>query len=229
VRFIGPDDLGPHCYWLDGTEDNGILYTCRAGHIDIAHVRKAADWTGFLAALTLECLQEGRTAFQFKLREPSRYFVELTYPQGWDALPADEKERVAREVSRQLGQYLAYTAMTWHEILTWFGFKPKGYRSEFPSAFSWEDNYSNLLGTIWRQQPSSNRTRVQRGYDIAVAGASRFPRGPAGGRGEAGGRERPKRLVLQLAVLHRHSQETLRYRPGGRRGHALPCALRDRL
>ncbi len=39
---------------LDGAEGNGILYTCHAGHIDIAHARKAADWTGFLAAVTLE-------------------------------------------------------------------------------------------------------------------------------------------------------------------------------
>ena len=147
VRFLGPDDLGSHRYWLDGPESNGILYTCRGGHIDLAHVRKAADWTGFLAAVTLERLHTGQTAFQFKSREPSRYFVELTYPQDWDSLPGGRKERVARDVARQLGQYLAYTAMTWHEMLTWFGFRPKGYKSEFQSAFSWEDNYSNLLGT----------------------------------------------------------------------------------
>jgi hypothetical protein len=147
VRFIGPDDVGSHPYWLDGAEGNGILYTCGGGHIDLAHVRKAADWTGFLAALTLGHFHAGQTTFAFKLREPSRYIVELTYPQGWDSLPADDKERVARDVSRQLGQYLAYTATTWHEMLTWFGFKPSGYKSEFESVFSREDSYSNLLGT----------------------------------------------------------------------------------
>jgi len=147
VRFIGPDDLGPHRYWLDGAEGNGIMYTCQGGHIDIPHARKAADWTGFLAALTLERLHRGQTTFQFKLWEPSRYFVELTYPREWDSLPAGEKERAARNVSRQLGQYLAYTAMTWHEMLTWFGFRPNAWKSEFQSAFSWEDSYSNLLGT----------------------------------------------------------------------------------
>lgn len=147
VRFIGPDGLGSHQYWLDGAEGNGILYTCGGGHIDLAHARKAADWTGFLAAVTLEHLHTGRTTFTFKLREPSRYVVELTYPAGWDSLPADERQRVARDVSRQLGQYLAYTATTWHEMLTWFGFKPASWKSEFQSAFSWEDSYSNLLGT----------------------------------------------------------------------------------
>jgi len=147
VHFIGPADLGSHRYWLDGPESNGILYACRGGHIDLAHVRKAADWTGYLAAVTLECLHRGHTTFQFRLREPSRYFVELTYPNDWSSLPDGDKERIARDVSRQLGQYLAYTAVTWHEMLTWFGFRPKGYKSEFQSAFSWEDNYSNLLGT----------------------------------------------------------------------------------
>ena len=147
VHFVGPDNLGPHSYWLDAAEKNGIVYTCGGGHIDLAHVRKAADWTGFLAAVTLEHLHRGQTAFQFKQWEPSHYFVELTYPQDWDSLPAAEKERVARDVSRQLGQHLAYTAMTWHEMLTWFGFRPRACKSEFQSAFSWEDNYSNLLGT----------------------------------------------------------------------------------
>jgi hypothetical protein len=147
VRFVDLDSLGAHRYWLDGGENNGIVYTCAGGHIDIAHVRKAADWTGFLAAVTLEHLHRGETTFRFKLWEPSLYFVDLTYPQGWSSLPTGERERIARVVSGQLGQYLAYTAMTWHEILTWFGFRPKGYKSEFPSAFSWEDSYSNLLGT----------------------------------------------------------------------------------
>lgn len=147
VRFLDPDSLGRHGYWLNWSERNGIVYTCKAGHIDIAHVRKAVDWTGYLAALTLECVAHGRTEFQFKGREPSLYHVQLTYPENWERLPLPERVRVAREVSRSLGQYLGYTAMTWHEILTWFGFRPQGYKSEFPSAFSWEDTYSNLLGT----------------------------------------------------------------------------------
>lgn len=147
VHFLDPNELGPHGYWLNWQERNGIVYTCRAGHIDIAHVRKAADWTGYLAARTLEAVGQGRTEFRFKLREPSLYRVQLTYPEHWDSLSLEDQVRVAREVSCSLGQYLSYTAMTWHEILTWFGFRPKGYKSEFPSAFSWEDTYSNLLGT----------------------------------------------------------------------------------
>jgi hypothetical protein len=147
VRFLDPANLGPHRYRYAWSEQNGIIYTCRAGHIDIAHLRKAADWTAYLAAVTLERMEAGQTQFQFKLREPSVYHVALTFPPDWDSREATERERIAREVARDVGQHLAYTALTWHEILTWFGFRPRGYKAEFPSAFSWEDNYSNLLGT----------------------------------------------------------------------------------
>jgi hypothetical protein len=43
--------------------------------------------------------------------------------------------------------YLAYQATLWHEFLTWFGVHLAGFEPEFNSAFSWEDVYSNLLGT----------------------------------------------------------------------------------
>jgi len=147
VRFLDGERIGPHSYWYSWSERNGIVYTCKAGHIDIAHVRKAADWTGFLAAITLECLHNNETEFSFKLREPSLYFVKLTYPADWEGLAKKEQERIARDVSVNLGQYFAYTAATWHEILTWFGYQPKAVQSEFQSAFSWEDVFSNLLGT----------------------------------------------------------------------------------
>jgi hypothetical protein len=147
VRFLDAQDLGPHGYRFSWSEKNGIAYTCRGGHIDVAHVRKAIDWTGFLAAVTLEQFQKSETRFRFKLHEPSVYLVTLTYPADWSELPMTERERIAREISPRLGQYFAFTALTWHEILTWFGYRPKAFESEFPSAFSWEDTYSNLLGT----------------------------------------------------------------------------------
>jgi hypothetical protein len=50
--------------------------------------------------------------------------------------------------------------MTWHEMLTWFGFRPKRYKSEFQSAFSWEDGYSNLLGTCVAAEALRDRHRV---------------------------------------------------------------------
>lgn len=146
VPFLDPTAIGPHSYRFSWAERNGIVYTCRGGHIDIAHVRKAADCTGYLAALTLERLRKGETRFQCRLIEPSLYCVELTPPPEWDRLDDAERERIARDVSREFAQYVAFTALTWHEFLTWFGYQPRPHKSEFPSAFSWEDTYSNLLG-----------------------------------------------------------------------------------
>jgi len=147
TNFLDPKRLGPHGYRHNWSEKSGIVYTCKAGHIDIAHLRRAVDWTGFLAAKTLKQLKKDEIEFSFKLTEPSRYFVKIDYPENWPDLPQKEKERIAYHVSIRLGQYFAYVAATWHEILTWFGYKSRGFQQEFQSAFSWEDTFSNLLGT----------------------------------------------------------------------------------
>ncbi len=144
TNFPNPKKLGKH-----GTmsEKNGQVYTCRAGHIDLAHLRKSVDWTEYLAKKTYKNIFKNNRKFTFKLREPSVYYVELTYPENWDNYSSKTRKRIAREVSISLGQYFSYTATTWHEIVTWFGYKCSGIYSEFPSAFSWEDTISNLLGT----------------------------------------------------------------------------------
>jgi len=148
MKFLDPGELGPHGYRFNLSEKNGIVYTCKAGHIDIAHLRIAADWTAYLAARTFECLMKNDTGFSFKLNvEPCRYFVQITHPENWKDLPQTDKEQIAHDISIKLGQYLAYTATTWHEVLTWFGYKCIGFIPEFQSAFSWEDSFSNVLGT----------------------------------------------------------------------------------
>jgi hypothetical protein len=147
TRFLDPNNLGPHHYEFSLSEKNGIVFTCRAGHIDIFHVREAADWTAFLAAKTFQHLNNGDTAFSFKLKEGSIGLIQLTYPAAWLRLAPQEKHRLASLVAVRLGQYLGYTVGTWHEIVTWYGYKSRGFYPEFPSAFSWEDNFSNLLGS----------------------------------------------------------------------------------
>jgi len=146
--FSGPEQLGEHGYRPNLSERNGIVYTCKAGPIDIGHARKAADWTVFLAAKVYRQIAQGNEAeFSYKLYEPSRYFVRLTYPKEWDTLAEQEKQRIAYEVSAGIGRYLAFVGVTWHEIVTWFGFKSKGLEPEHPSAFTWEETFSNLFGT----------------------------------------------------------------------------------
>jgi hypothetical protein len=146
VRYPDPFALGNHSYGFGPSERNGIVYTCRGGHIDITHLRKLADWTAYLAWGLHEALLENRTQFSFRVREPSLYHVGIEYPAGWSTLAAVDKEAVARDVAVELAQYLAYNCGAWHEILTWFGFRGIGIWPEYQSAFSWEDNYSNLLG-----------------------------------------------------------------------------------
>jgi hypothetical protein len=145
--YADPNNLGTHGYKSGAHEKNGILYTCKGGHIDTPHVRKAADWTAYLAEKTSTNLQAGETEFSFKFWEPSRYFVQIGYPDNWSSLSPAERERIVRDVSIGLGQYFAFTGLTWHEILTWFGYRPSPWYPEFASAFSWEDTFSNVMGT----------------------------------------------------------------------------------
>jgi hypothetical protein len=146
THFLDPHHLGPHGYTFNLSEHNGIVYACKAGHIDTYHVREEADWTGTFAAKTYKHLKRGDRRFSFRLKEGSRCYVELSYPHIWENLPQQDRESIAYALSIRLGQYFAYTTATWHEILTWFGYKCTGILPEFPSAFSWEDTFSNVLG-----------------------------------------------------------------------------------
>jgi len=142
TSFPNPNNLGAH----NSSEKNGIVYTCKGGFIDLAHLRNSVDWTKLFAEKTSKHLQNNKE-FSFKLDEPSRYFVKLNCPSNWDNLLNLERERITKNVSVELGQYFAYTGTTWHEILTWFGYKSLGIYPEFGSSFTCEDNFSNLLGT----------------------------------------------------------------------------------
>ena len=114
-------------------------------------------------------LMDNEEGFSFKLKEPSRYYVRFKYPEDWKDLPQKKKARIAYEVSIGLGQYLAFSAATWHEILTWFGYKITGIYSEFPSAFSWEDSYSNALGCrIGAMALRDTKNKYNRAMTLAI-------------------------------------------------------------
>jgi hypothetical protein len=147
TSFLGPEQLGLHGYSFAPFEKNGVVYTSKAGFLDISHVRGAIDKTAFLATKTFDKLEKNKTEFSFKLAEPSLYFVQLIPPEDWKDLLPEEKEVITRDISIKLGQYFAYTACTWHEIITWFGYKSTGFVPEFHSAFSCEDTFSDLFGS----------------------------------------------------------------------------------
>jgi hypothetical protein len=142
-------NLGTHGYYYTPWEKDGIVYTCRAGHVDIAHLRIGVDWTAYLAATMYRHLMKHDRGFSYKLAvDRSREYVRFTYPPDWDRLPEPRRRQIAREIALAAGPYMTYTMTSWHEMLTWFGFKCIGLPTEFPSAFSWEDSFSNLLGTV---------------------------------------------------------------------------------
>ncbi len=145
--LCGPN-LGSHDYYFSLAEKDGVAYTCRGGHVDIIHVRIAADWTAYLAAETYRHLMNNDPGFSYKLAvDKSHGYVQLAYPPDWNRLAPAQRSATAQEVALAIGSYLTFTMTTWHEITTWFGYRSAGLPSEFPSAFSWEDSYSNLLGT----------------------------------------------------------------------------------
>jgi hypothetical protein len=147
TNFIDVNGLGRHSYGGFLFENNGIVYTCRGGHVDIAHVRIGADNVRYLYHKIRKNLMQGNRKFTFKLNvEPSMYYVKLEYPADWKSKPKKEKQQIIDELSMELSQYFTFTMTTWHEVLTWFGYKCMAVLPEQPSAFSWEDIYSNIVG-----------------------------------------------------------------------------------
>jgi hypothetical protein len=164
-QFIGPG-VGTHAYYYRPAEENGVVYTCRGGHIDTTHLRIAADWTAYLAARSYKHLVRGDPSFSFGMAaDRSRHYVQISYPANWAGLSPSQRDRTAREVAVIMGPYLAYTMVTWYEIFTWYGYKSVGIVPEFHSAFSWEDTYSNLLGAILAARALRD---TQRTYDQAM-------------------------------------------------------------
>ena len=150
------DDLGPHEYaagLLQFTpspvrgpngwpkyENNGIVYTCRGGFIDIGHLRDHADRTLFFAARADAWMETGG-ALELRQFGGSRRVV-------LDPVPSGHIRRVGRRrLAVAMGQWLAMQIAIWHEIGSWYGNSNVPFFPEKLSSFSMEDLYSNLVGT----------------------------------------------------------------------------------
>ncbi|MBN1974259.1 MAG: DUF4056 domain-containing protein [Sedimentisphaerales bacterium] len=163
IAYPEPDKLGKHGYTNWWGEQIGLVYTCKGGFIDLGHLRDSADRTAYCSLITYQNLLKGQTEFKLKLLEPSKYFVTIKYPENWNRQP--DKEKKAREISIRVGQYLAYNAMVWHEIITWYGYKYTGFFSEYISSFSWEDLYSDIIGVdlagrALKEDPNNFETKM---------------------------------------------------------------------
>ena len=141
ANVFGPDDLGPHGY-DKGTltrEHNGLVYTCRGGFIDIAHVRDNADRTIFLTMQIVRALP-GSATIEFPEEGTLRRV--LLRP-----VPAELLTRHGRwTVAAAIASWANLQLSTWHEVVTWYGWQSIKGIDERLSAFSPEDIYSNALG-----------------------------------------------------------------------------------
>ncbi len=165
-----PSQLGRHSYsgqTPDGAQkecDRGIVYTRAAGFLDICHVRNAADMTAYIHARVKLALQRGWKQAEFRAHEPSMYTITLQYPRDWATMPAGEREALIAELSVVIAQRVAFDVMTWHELLTWYGYKSTVLISEKGSAFTHEDIASHALGV----QLAADAIRQGGDYDARI-------------------------------------------------------------
>lgn len=153
ANLIGLEEIGPHGYdnglvsldatdtrgWVDD-EKNGLVYTCRGGFIDTAHIRDNADLTLYLAAQVGRKMERGGS-----IALPDQGG---TIRARLKAVDPELLERYGRrKLAIPMAQWLAFQMSIWHEIATWYGYASMAAWPEKISAFSPEDLYSNLLGT----------------------------------------------------------------------------------
>ncbi|MEZ4298530.1 MAG: DUF4056 domain-containing protein [Polyangiaceae bacterium] len=151
-NIISLKDLGRHEYdngavtvnqnlaRLATLEKNGLVYTCRGGFVDTAHVRDNADLTMFLALRIVAALPKAQVISLAPGDGAVRRIV-------LKPVPEELVERAGRwEVAISLAQWAAFQISIWHEIVTWYGVESVPGFSEKVSAFSPEDLYSNVLG-----------------------------------------------------------------------------------
>ncbi|MFG0252185.1 MAG: DUF4056 domain-containing protein [Phycisphaerales bacterium JB038] len=152
LETVPADDLGRHVYegsfapfWA-GEVSRGIVYTERAGFLDIAHIRNAADLTRYAYLHVREALREERSGVILVSAEPSLYHITFAYDDAWREMPTEEREAVERELALRLSQRLAHVMCTWHEIITWYGYRALLPIPERQSAFSYDDPPSHMVG-----------------------------------------------------------------------------------
>lgn len=134
-----------------GDESNGLIYTARGGILDTAHVRDTADYTIYLySQIQGELGKEKQIILDEELRSRVIHLKSVE-------LNMSEEEKAEAEL--KLSALLAFRLAQWHEIAQWFGFTSVAGFKEYPSAFSPEDLYSNMLGALIAVEILQNNPR----------------------------------------------------------------------
>jgi len=167
-NVVSPRHLGRHSYRKRSVEIelNGLVYTCKAGVVDVAHIRDYADMTAHLFGLIMPVL--GSPVLVRLPYEGARREVLLRAPPKH--LSVSEK----RELAILLAQTIAWEMSVWHEIVTWYDFRSVPLVSERVSAYSPEDIYSNALGTFIGAEALRSGGDYDSAVDMLLAKRLRF-------------------------------------------------------
>jgi hypothetical protein len=170
-----PSQLGQHRYgriprlFEDDEKERGIIYTTRAGFLDLAHLRESIDWTRYETVRMRKAIAAGKKRVDLAGKDNALFRVTLNYPKDWKRIPKAEREMLIDELALRCGERLAFLSMTWHEIITWFGHSLTSLIDERPSSFTWDDTTSHMVGI--RVGARALRDRTPGSFDTAVTRA----------------------------------------------------------
>ncbi len=168
-------ELGPHRYEAPdpvlglGEGARGIVYTCKAGFLDLAHLRESVDWTWYLRGHARTLLEGGGGSFVFE-NDQTRFELIVRPLPRMAGMSAAERETVLEDAAVRLGQRGAFLVETWHEIESWYGLRTVFFVPEDRSTFTWDDTASHAVGVaIGARMASAPRGE----YDERAAAAIR--------------------------------------------------------
>src|SRR6185503_20145510 len=151
--------------WVDN-EGNGLVYTCRGGFIDTAHVRDNADLTVACASGIVRLMDAGGS---FELPRQGAKLRARVKPVD----PKLLKRYGRRALTIPMAEWLVFQISIWHEIATWYGYTFTANWPEKISAFSPEDLYSNVIGAkiaggIIKERGASSDDEYNRSMDAWI-------------------------------------------------------------
>lgn len=144
---IDPADIRPHqadSLFAHPDAERGTLYTCRAGFLDLSHVREYTDFTRFVFRAAEPLLLSSGGSFSTEWSGALVTWI-VTPPPALAALPETDRRRLAREIALRAAQRAAVQLGTYHELATWHGYSTIPGISEQRSAFTWDDTTSHLV------------------------------------------------------------------------------------
>ena len=172
TRMVERAELGPHDWRTHEGEYTGLMYSCQGGFLDLDHVRDAADWYAHLHRQVAAAVQAG--ARELSVDSADR---DTTLGLRWQRPPEADAAAVAAAVDTMSTQ-LTWWMLTWHEVITWLGFSRVPPFSERASAFSYEDEYSHLVGlqvgrrALQRPEPWNQAVTLELDAQLAALGAA---------------------------------------------------------